>query len=154
MSGTMTTTSRGDKGWAAGVEPLQQLVVQHFEFAHRAVRHFERDRSVLGQRLGWGATAGRLQVADAPLQLRQQARAVFAGHIVKKVQARPLRDLLGRLQVVKGVELANEVAPLPPPSGQERGRVQVHLRQRQSRPTPRPGRRDVAARPAAIRARR
>ena len=40
--------------------------------------------------------------------------------------------MLGRLQVVKSVELANEVAPLPPPSGQERGRVQMHLRQRQA----------------------
>ena len=116
-----------------GVEPLQQLVVQHFEFAHRAVRHAERDRCVvLAQRLGWGAAARRLQVADAALQLREQTRAVFAGHIVKKVQARPLRDLLGRLQVVKSVELANEVASLPPPSGQERGRVQMHLRQRQA----------------------
>ena len=113
--------------------PLQQLVVQHLEFAHRAVRHAECERAVvLAQRLGWGATARRLQVADALLQLRKQTRAVFARHIVKKVQARPLRELLGRLQVVKSVELANEIAPLPPPSGQKRGRVQVHLRQRQT----------------------
>ena len=117
-----------------GVEPLQQLVVQHLEFAHRAVRHAECNRVVvLAQRLGWGATARRLQVADAPLQLSEQTRAVFAWHIVKKVQARPLRDLLGRLQIVKRVELANEVAPLPSPSGQERGGMQMHLRQRQTR---------------------
>ena len=33
------------------------------------------------------------------------------------------------MQVVKGVELADEVAPLAAPSGQQRGRMQVHLRQ-------------------------
>ena len=67
------------------MEPLQQLVVQHLQFAHRAVGDFENDRLItLGPWLHRGTTTGRLQVADTPLQLRQAMEDTWGDVLVQR----------------------------------------------------------------------
>ena len=110
-----------------GVKPQQKLVMQHLEFTYRAVRHFENQRVIVRVQRGLDRLLARLQIADAVLQLREQTAAVGPRRIVKQVQANTRMALLRRLQVVKGVQLPNEVAPLSPPSGQQSRRVQMHL---------------------------
>ena len=110
-------------------KPVEQLVMQHFEFAHGAVGHAKEDRAIaLGPRGGWVLSRGRHQIANAPLQLRQCRRALRDGCIVKKVQRGQLHALAGGLGIVKGIEHAHKVAPLPAPAGQQRRSVGMHLR--------------------------
>ena len=100
-----------------GMEPGQQLVMQHLQLAHRAVRHLEHHRVIVGAERGIDRVLRRAQIADAVLQLYEQAAAIGPGGIVKQIQALARHALLRGLQVVKGVELADEVPPLPPPGG-------------------------------------
>ena len=115
------------------VEPLQQLIVQHFQLPHRAVRHLEHQRAVAGAKRGIDRVLRRAQIADAVLQLYEQAAAIGPGGIVKQIQALARHALLRGLQVIKGVELADEVPPLPPPGGQQSRGMQVHLLKRGGR---------------------
>ncbi len=101
--------------------------MQHLQLAHRAVRHLEHHRVIAGVQRGIDRVFGRAQIADAVLQLREQAVALCPRGIVKQVQALARHALLRGLQIVKGVELADEVAPLSPPGRQQGWSVQVHL---------------------------
>ena len=115
------------------MKPGQQLVVQHLKFAHRAVRHFENDGIIIRAQRCVHRVLGRTQITDAVLQLHEQAGGVGARRIVKQVQSLAGHALLCSLQVVKSIQLANEVAPLPSPGGQQGWRVQVHLLKRNGR---------------------
>ena len=108
----------------------QQLVVQDFHLALRAVGDVEDDGSVgrIGRRVG--VLGQRQQVADAGLHLLQQ---VGARAVVKQINLVGRKALPGQQTLVKGVELAHKIAALPAPGGQQRVGVGMHRVQRQRR---------------------
>ena len=113
-------------------QQAQQLVVQHLELAHRAVRQMEQDRAVvLGQRRAVAVRVERLQVPDALLDSCQQRRGGAFLLFVEQVDAQAREALAGGHAVVEIVELADEVAPLPAPGRQQRVGMQVQVFQRQ-----------------------
>ena len=114
-------------------QPGEQLVLQYLQFAHRAVRHLEQDRAVARRQCGHRLGADRLQVQNPPLHpLQQRGLFVFLigfSSLVEEVEARQVEVPLCRLGIVEGIELPDEVAPLPAPGREQWVGVAVHLGQ-------------------------
>ena len=110
------------------LEHRQQLVVQDFHLALRAVRHVEAQRCVVGppgfaqRRVG----GQRFQIQDGLLHLLQQA---VAFHVVEQVDAAVDRGELLAVAVglVAAIQQADVIAPLLAPRRQQRMGVQVQI---------------------------
>ena len=109
---------------------LQELVVQHFKLAHRAVRAVKDDGAVLRANGALGVFVQGHQVANAVLHLLQKRRMGAFVAVVKVVDLGQGELLFAVLGVVKNIELAHKVAALAAPGGQERVGVGVHVLQR------------------------
>ena len=106
----------------------QQLVLQHLQLAHRAVRHMEHHGAVVTrQRCIVVAHRQRLQVADTLLHAGEQGRVCRFGGLAKQVDFEQRKALCCGGGIVKGIKLAHKVAPLAAPGGQQRVGVQMHV---------------------------
>ena len=116
-------------------QPLQQLVVQHFELAHQAMGLVKDDGLVGRCDLDHRVLRHGHQIANALLHLGQQRCVDQLARIglVIHIHTRPA-PLHGRVpRGVEGIELAHIVAALPPPCRQQRMGMGVHGRQRNLR---------------------
>jgi len=108
----------------------QQLVVQHLEFAHHAVRAVEHDGTVAARHLGLRMLRQRHHVADRLLHLGQQRRP-GVDLLVEDIDARQFGGKAFGQHRLERIELAHIVARLPAPRRQQRVRMRVHHFQRQ-----------------------
>jgi len=109
-------------------QPLQQLVVQHFELAHQAMG-LVKDDGLVGRRdLDRRVLRQGHQIADALLHLSQQRCTDQRARIglVIHIHTRPAPLHGGVARGVEGIELAHIVAALPPPGRQQRMGMGVH----------------------------
>ena len=115
---------------AGGVQPQQQLVVQHLQLTHRAVRGVKANGRIGGfQRPNGRIATQRLQIADAVLHAGEQRGVGGFLAVVKHIDARQVEPGLGGGGIVVRVQLADEVAPLAAPGGQQRVGMLVHVLQ-------------------------
>ncbi len=116
--------ARPQRSLAAGLrQQVQQLVVEDFDFALRAVADVKHHRTIrcgngLARMFGQGQ-----QIADGGLHLFEQR---VAGRVVEQVVPRQAGPVCRVRLLVEGVELAHEIASLPPPGRQQRVSVGVH----------------------------
>ena len=130
----ITRVQRGLPRFGGGSQQSQQLVVQDFQFAHRAVGNVEDDGPVLlwqGRRSHQRRVFGqRRQIADPVLHLPQQRCARHIGAVIKQIDALQPKLLPAELGVIKDIELSDEVAPLPTPGRQHGMGMGMHRVQR------------------------
>ena len=116
-------------------QQLQQLVVQHLQLPHQAVRGVKHDGTVAGRNRQRRVLCQRYQVADALLHLGQQrclGQVLGVGFVIH-IHPRPVPLGGGAAGGVEGIQLAHIVPALPGPRGQQRMGMGVHGFQRDLR---------------------